>query len=272
MSFEIVEAKLPSLYRFTERYHELYPSATQILIRAGLKTVFVELATNKLSVLPAVKLLQEAGIHPYDPPESSGLLVHLLSNGGGMYLTHLAHCLADTHTAITGRPSLPAQALIYDSLPGKLTMSMFMEYYAAAVPFTPLRLATKVLVCAPAYAATVAYRHTIDRRPDTLTALRTHLSDPKLVPQHVPQTYIYSDLDELVQTEWVEEYVDAIKERLKSKGVDANEVVNAEKFIGSRHVCHVKRDPARYWDAVVRTWESSCRTESDENKRLRCKL
>ncbi|KAG9085138.1 hypothetical protein FRC06_003717, partial [Ceratobasidium sp. 370] len=151
--FGWMEAGLPQLYRLTERYHELYPSATQIIIRAHLKLLFVELPINKLSVLPAVKLLQEAGIHAYDPPESSGLLVHTMSNGGGMCQTHLAHCLADTR-APTTHAALPAQALIYDSLPGKLSMSIFTNYYAAAVPFAPLRLAAKVLVCAPAYAAT----------------------------------------------------------------------------------------------------------------------
>ncbi|KAG8762222.1 hypothetical protein FRC12_009141 [Ceratobasidium sp. 428] len=266
-----MEAKLWRLHRFTEKYHEIYPSATQILIRAHLKTLFVELPTNKLSVLPAVKLLQDAGIHAYDPPESSGLLVHAFSNGGGIYLTHLAHCLADTRPP-TSYPSLPAQAIIYDSLPGKLTMNIFTTYYADLVPFAPLRLAVKAFVIAPAYAATVAYRHTIDRRPDTLTALRTHLSDPKLVPQHVPQTYIYSDIDELAQMEYVEEFIDGVKERLRSKGVGVDEVVKAEKFIGSPHILHAKHDPKRYWDAVVRTWEQSCWVEGVEDKRIRCKL
>ncbi|KAG8764085.1 hypothetical protein FRC12_008283 [Ceratobasidium sp. 428] len=79
-----MEAKLWRLQRFAEKYHEIYPSATQILIRAHLKTLFVELPTNKLSVLPAVKLLQDAGIRAYDPPESSGLLVHAFSNGSSL--------------------------------------------------------------------------------------------------------------------------------------------------------------------------------------------
>ncbi|KAG8764086.1 hypothetical protein FRC12_008284 [Ceratobasidium sp. 428] len=151
-------------------------------------------------------------------------------------------------------------------------MSIFTTYYADLVPFAPLRLAVKAFVIAPAYAATVAYRHTIDRRPDTLTALRTHLSDPKLVPQHVPQTYIYSDIDELTQMEYVEEFIGGVKERLRSKGVGVDEVVKAEKFIGSPHILHAKHDHKRYWGAVVRTWEQSCQVEGVENKRIGCKL
>ncbi|KAG8709583.1 hypothetical protein FRC09_000578, partial [Ceratobasidium sp. 395] len=269
-------AKMPQLHRFTEMYHKLYPSATQILVRTFIKSLFAELPTNKLYVLPVVKLLHEAGIHAYDSPTTSGLLVHSISNGGAMAQTYLAHCLSDTRPSPSVSPNtpmpsaLPAQALIYDSLPSTISLPVFLGFFSNGIAPPALRLLAKTLLL-PAYVGTAAYRNTIDRRPDTFTTLRSELSDARLIPQSVPQVYMYGDADELTPAESVEKFTDGVRERLRAerKGVreeGLDEVVRIEKFARSTHVSHAKNDPKRYWDAVVRTWETS--SQSAEGSKL----
>ncbi|KAG8743410.1 hypothetical protein FRC10_012075 [Ceratobasidium sp. 414] len=283
--FGWMEASLQQLYRFTEMYHELYPSATQILVRVYRKSLFVELPTNastndptfarpifeneqKLYVLPVVKLLHDAGINAYDSPATSGLLVHSISNGGALAQTYLAHCLADARSAPSpNTPSLPAQAIIYDSLPSTVGFKVFLDFFSTGISSPALRLIAKTLLL-PAYVGTAVYRNTIDRRPDNFTTLRAELSDAKLMPQRAPQVYIYGDADLLTPAESVEKFTDGMKERLRKEGVDPDKVVRVEKFVQSAHVSHAKNDSKRYWDAVVRTWEASYR----DNGKLRCKL
>lgn len=253
-----MNAQLPHLHRFTEMYHQIYPSATQILVRAVLKTMFVELPANKAFVQPVVKLLHEADINAYDPPESSGLLVHALSNGGGLTLTYLAHALADTRpTPSPNASALPAQAIIYDSVPSTANFKTFFSFCLAVVP-PSLRTVVKPLLV-PAYVGTTVYKHTIDRRPDMLEVLRQGISDNRLIPQGVPQVFIYGDKDALTPPDSVESYITESKQRLDREGLDGSRLITAEKYIGSSHVSHAKNDLKRYWEAVMRAWEASCR-------------
>ncbi|QRV76856.1 hypothetical protein RhiJN_19701 [Ceratobasidium sp. AG-Ba] len=252
-------APLSQLYRFTETYHQIYPSATQILIRVYRRAMFSELPSNKAQVRPAVKLLHDAGINAYDPPESSGLLVHAISNGGAMTQTYLAHCLSDNRPAPSPKASaLPAQALIYDSVPSEATLSTFLNFFTTGIPSPALRTIAKPLLL-PAYAGMLAYKHTIDRRPDMFTTLRAEMSDERLMPQRAPQLYIYGDIDLLTPAGSVEKYIASKKEVLDREGVEADQIVTVEKYEASPHVSHAKRDPKRYWAAVIEVWETSCR-------------
>ncbi|QRW05753.1 hypothetical protein RhiLY_04752 [Ceratobasidium sp. AG-Ba] len=262
-------ALLPQLYRFTETYHRIYPSATQILIRVYRRAMFSELPSNKTYVQPAVKLLHEAGINAYDPPKSSGLLVHAISNGGAMTQTYLAHCLADDRPAPSPKASaLPAQALIYDSVPSEATLSTFLNFFTTGIPSPTLRTIAKPLLL-PAYTGMLAYKHTIDRRPDIFTTLRAEMSDERLMPQRAPQLYIYGDIDLLTPAESVERYIAGKKEALDREGVEADKIVTVEKYEASPHVSHAKRDPQRYWTAVIELWEASYR---DSGRILRPRL
>jgi hypothetical protein len=190
-----------------------------------------------------------------------------------MVQTYLAHCLAGAHLPSSHHPSLPAQAMIYDSLPSTVSFKVFNSFTTSGILSPSLRTAAKIILCPPAYAATMLYRSTIDRRPDAFTLLRADLDNPKLVPQHAPRTFIYSDVDDMTPMESVERYVDGVREQLRSEGLDADELVKLEKFVGSPHVSHAKMDPGRYWAAVVRTWEASYRVVVQaESVTLRCKL
>ncbi|QRV91682.1 indole-diterpene biosynthesis protein PaxU [Ceratobasidium sp. AG-Ba] len=228
--------------------------------------MFSELPSNKTYVQPAVKLLREAGVNAYDPPESSGLLAHAISNGGAMTQTYLAHCLADTRPTTSSKASaLPAQALIYDSVPSEFTLSTFWNFFTIGVPSSTLRTIAKLLLI-PAYAGMKVYKNMIDRRPDMFTTLRAEMSDERLIPQRVPQLYIYGDIDLLTPAWSVEKYLSTKKEVLDREGVEADQIVTVEKYEASPHVSHAKKDPKRYWTAVVKVWEASCRDNGGRSR------
>ncbi|EEB97368.1 hypothetical protein MPER_03326, partial [Moniliophthora perniciosa FA553] len=63
-----------------------------------------------------------------------------------------------------------------------------------------------------------------------------------------PRLYAYSDTDEVVAHESVEEHLEGIRTILN---------VRAERFTGSRHVSHAKKDPKRYWSAVEGLWNEA---------------
>ncbi|QRV76855.1 indole-diterpene biosynthesis protein PaxU [Ceratobasidium sp. AG-Ba] len=268
-----MEASLSQIHKFTEAYHQIYPSATQIVVRAVIKQLFSELSTNKPYVLPVIKLLHDAGIRAYDRPETSGLLVHTISTGGAMSQMYIAHCLADTCPAPPPKGSaLPAQAVVYDSVPSIISYSVFFEFFTTGLKSPVLRTIAKPFLV-PAYAGAQLYKHTIDRRPDTFATTRSEMSNSSLVPQDITQVYIYGSADLLTPPESVEKYVVDKKERLRKEGVNGDRVIRAERFEGSPHVSHAKVDSKRYWKVVMETWESSLwNGRTGESVKPICKL
>ncbi|KAG8743461.1 hypothetical protein FRC12_015049 [Ceratobasidium sp. 428] len=256
-----MDAQLVHLYKYTEKYHQLYPSATQILIRSHQKYFWAGDEAKKASVFPAVKLLRDSGINPGDPAESSGLLVHASSNGGALVLTSIARQLADMTQTSPARPALPAQALVFDSLPGTIDLRVTVLAFTAPIRSAPLRAIASVVFGA-VYMIGKIWRESVGaifgRSPDTFEKMRAELNDPKLLPQHAPRTYLYSDADELIQVQSVEGHASKAKEQLAASGADPD-VVRLVRFEGSKHVSHARQDPQRYWTAVADTWSASLR-------------
>ncbi|KAG8743413.1 hypothetical protein FRC10_012078 [Ceratobasidium sp. 414] len=257
-----MDAQLVHLYKYTEKYHQLYPSATQILVRSHQSYFWAGDDAKKASVFPALKLLRDVGINPGNPAESSGLLVHASSNGGALVFTSIVRQLAETTQTTPTQPALPAQALVFDSLPGMIDLRVTIRAFTAPIRSAPLRAIASVAFGA-VYVLGKIWRDTVGalfgRSPDTFEKLHTDLNDPKLLPQHTPRTYLYSDVDELVQMQSVEAHASKAKELLGASGADPN-VVRLVKFEGSKHVSHARQDPQRYWAAVVDTWNTSSRS------------
>ncbi|KAH7330742.1 hypothetical protein B0J17DRAFT_679440 [Rhizoctonia solani] len=222
--FGWMDAQLPHLYKYTEQYNKIYPGATQILVRTHQNYFWKGEAAKRASVFPVIKLLRDAGINEHTAAEKSGLLVHTFSNGGALAQTSLARTIAESLPPRVTTPALPAQAFIYDSLPGILDLG-----------------------------------HTIGlvlgQKEDTFTQLHRELNEPRLLPQRVPRTYIYSDIDELIPSESVEGHAKKARELIG--GEAGSELVKLAKFEGSSHVAHARKDGKRYWDEVVRTWDAS---------------
>ncbi|QRW05754.1 hypothetical protein RhiLY_04753 [Ceratobasidium sp. AG-Ba] len=268
-----MDASLSQIHRFTEVYHHIYPSATQIVVRAVVKQLFCELSTNKTYVLPVVRLLHDAGIRAYDRPETSGLLVHTISTGGAMSQMCIARCLADTRPAPSPKASsLPAQALVYDSVPSSISFAIVSKFFKTGLTSPVFHTISKPLMV-QAYATAQLHKHTIDTQGDVFAIARSEMSNSSLVPQDIAQAYIYGSMDLLAPPEGIERYVADKKERLRKEGVNGDRVIRAERFEGSPHVSHAKTDPKRYWKVVMETWESSIwNARTGESRKQMCKL
>jgi hypothetical protein len=75
---------------------------------------------------------------------------------------------------------------------------------------------------------------------------KTHNEARGKKERELRRTYIYSETDALVGHEDLE----AQAAEAKILGFD----VRMEKFDGSLHVAHARKDEARYWGAVQETW------------------
>ncbi|KAG8729032.1 hypothetical protein FRC11_009648 [Ceratobasidium sp. 423] len=200
-------------------------------------------------------MLRDAGIHENTTAESSGLLVHAFSNGGALNETTLARAISDTPRP-TNTPAIPAQAIIYDSLPGVLNLRVSVLAFTAAIRSPVFRAIAKVLLGVLYVLGTMwgcLKNFILGPKEDLITKLHRELNEPKLLPQHTPRTYMYSDVDELIPAESVEIHAKRARDLI---GRDAG-VVKLAKFQGSPHVAHARKDPKRYWDTVVQTWETS---------------
>ncbi|CAE7183448.1 unnamed protein product, partial [Rhizoctonia solani] len=239
---------------------QVYGAIQQALpiVRAHAKYFWGSETTRRAAVSPVIKFLRDAGIDENTVAESSGLLVHAFSNGGALNETTLARAIADTLPPSTNTSAIPAQAIIYDSLPGVQNLRVTLLAFTAAIRSPVFRTLAKVLL-GVLYTLGTAWKYfenfVLGPKEDLVTKLHRELNEPKLLPQHIPRTYIYSDADELIPAESVERHAKKAKE-LTSRDTG---VVNLVKFQGSPHVAHARQDPKRYWDTVAQTWEASTR-------------
>ncbi|CAE6404973.1 unnamed protein product [Rhizoctonia solani] len=256
--FGWMDAQLPHLYKYTEQYNKVYPGATQILVRTHQSSFWKGEAANSASVFPVIKLLRDAGISEHTEAERSGLLVHTFSNGGALAQTSLACTIAKSLAPNATTSALPAQAFIYDSLPGILSLRITTLAFTAPIRSPILRSLAK-LAFGAIYILGTVWRRTIGLllgQEDAFTRLHRELNEPRLLPQHVPRTYIYSDVDDIIPSESVEGHAKKARELI---GENADVLVKLAKFEGSTHVAHARKDGKRYWSEVKRTWEVSYR-------------
>ena len=86
-------------------------------------------------------------------------------------------------------------------------------------------------------------------RINPIAKIRKELNVPNILPwtdERTPREYLYSSTDRGVRSSAVEEHIAEAKE----KGL----AVREEKFVGSSHVAHVRKDPTKYWNAIEAVW------------------
>ena len=89
----------------------------------------------------------------------------------------------------------------------------------------------------------------VSGEPKLVTQIRAAVESPAplaWMTKESPRVFIYSDADQMVEAEAVEECIAASKQ----KGLN----VHVEKFHGSAHVSHARKDSGKYWGAVEKAW------------------
>ncbi|KAK7214310.1 hypothetical protein V2G26_021488 [Clonostachys chloroleuca] len=158
------------------------------------------------------------------------ILPHVFSNGGSAMLGKLR----DAYGA-----NFPAHVTIFDSCPG--IKHPTSDPNAVTPGMSPL---VKVIAYPVCSLLVVLYSTCFIGREDSFVYyLRIHNE----VISEARRVYIYSDTDQIVDSHAVVKHAAAAKE----KGYH----VRLEKFLGIKHIMHMRDDKERYWKINRETWE-----------------
>ncbi|KAJ7693431.1 hypothetical protein B0H17DRAFT_1199937 [Mycena rosella] len=192
----------------------------------------------------------------YRQPEraASGILLHVISNGGAFQLITLSRVL---HSIVSSSSDIPRRnirlATIIDSAPGTGEYSSLLTTLTTGVKSPAVKALTNVPVTL--FYLVVRLRRAALGEENLFTDLHSRLQSPDLLPRSdslAPRLYIYSIADAMVPFASVEKHISVLQSR-SSAPFD----IAVEKFTTSQHVLHERHDPARYWSAVRAVWERS---------------
>lgn len=230
------DAKSRHIEKYTSLFSELYPEAKIILVETGVADFFwrPEQTQRKL-VEPVVKILGESA--------DDTLLVHVMSNAGSTRWAKINKLYFQS----TGR-TLSSAVTVLDSAPGRAHFKQTWASLRQSLPRAPLPR----MVLGFVLGTVLCIMHLgmlVLPGPDVYDSMRAQMNDTTAAVKGIRRCYIYSENDEIIGWEDVEEHA----KDAQRKGWSVEQV----KFQGSTHVGHLKQDPEMYRQAIVRTWVGS---------------
>jgi hypothetical protein len=227
------DANTRHIEKYTSMYTKLFPGAKIILVRGGAADFLYrsERTQHKLAE-PAVKMLSESA--------DDTLLVHVMSNAGSKQWS----TVNKLHSQSTGR-ALGNAVTIIDSAPGRVRFKQTWTALSrtlprAYLPRVALGFIFGIILC-------IIHLGTyILPGPDVLDAVREQMNDPAATVKGARRCYIYSEEDDIIGNEDVEEHASDAQRK--------GWAVELVKFHGSTHVGHFKQNPERYLETIEKTW------------------
>lgn len=234
------DAKDVHIAKYLVKYQALYP-ATQILL---LKSTMKHIIRPSL-IGPSMKHAASVVRTAFQTPASSSsphLLIHIFSNGGSSSIANLY----EQYAAMAG-PSddrrLPPHVTVFDSCPGVFSISHAVAFFNVGLSSLQRLIAAPILY---SWAAVWSSCIALGLLPDSLGDWgKTHNGTGNTA--EVQRVYIYSPSDALIDYKAVEAHA----AEAKSKGFS----VSLERYEGSAHVAHLRKDESRYWEIVRRITE-----------------
>ncbi|CAA7262219.1 unnamed protein product [Cyclocybe aegerita] len=252
--FGWMDAQTPHLIKYVVSLRSLYPSCRIVFVRST--SAFFFTPQNKMEKLltPVAEILE----YEISLPSFSGVLLHVISNGGGFNLVSLNKVLSKLaakrpHASRASPPFAPV-ALILDSTPGKDELKTAQTDLLSPNPVLYSLTAPVLAVMFRVYTVV----NTVLGNLPMLQELRASLNDPNILPvltegnvKHyahgLPRLYIYSANDRNTLPHNVEAHIS----EATGKGFDTS----VEKYLDSPHVSHARFNPERYWRAVKDLWD-----------------
>jgi len=244
----IVDARPAHLQKYAAGLRSCFPAATIIVVKASSDFYFTAQEKTEALLSPIIDILRREM-----QSSINGVLVHVLSNGGGFQFMTLQKMLSRSTIENSFSGQIPA-ALVLDSTPGD--NGMLSSISSMAPPNPILRLIAVPFICL--LYALFFIKNAAGGNGPIFTELRTALHDGDILP-HIgakrdnltasPRLYIYSARDKMTPASHVEKHI-AEARRL---GLD----VDVEKFDGTPHVGHMRADSERYWGAVSHIWSKA---------------
>jgi hypothetical protein len=178
----------------------------------------------------------------YTLPPKTKLLLHFFSNGGSF----TSILIAKKYQEKMGK-LLPATAVILDSTPGRGTYEATVRAFAVALPKNPVIRVIGILGIRMFFWL-YYFAYLLRRKLDLVAQASKDLNTKTLMDVDTPRLYIYSEADDMVAWQSVEEHI----EEAKKLGY----TVESEKYLESSHCGHMMIDEKRYWAAVQRLWST----------------
>ncbi|KAF9238549.1 hypothetical protein BU15DRAFT_75240 [Melanogaster broomeanus] len=257
-------AQTRHLQNYTRPYAELYPNATQILVKCGPSFIYTSERGKQKRLLPVVDALEALDCLPAGTASAKDVngarprvLIHAFSNGGCSQLTSLGRLLSAKY------PSLPpserlVSALVLDSCPSAGDVRTIYAAFRIAIPNLVARSMVLAFIYL-AHAIRLCLSMAFGKQVMVMEYLKAQLLRPRLLPwmnAGTPRLYIFSKKDELMPWKEVQQHAES--------GKKAGLNVRCELFEESGHVAHMRLDPKRYWASVQDVWEVACREGQSE--------
>jgi len=236
-------------------YQALYPTSPILLLRYNpnhFMSIFPwrrrAIEAQYAVAVPILRQIAESP-QPNRPSSAPEILIHIWSNGGSISLTTVYNHFKKATTA-----AFPAHTIVFDSVPG-----VFNHAAGVRVMSQGLSLMMRVWVVPLLHVMGAWYwllHIAIGSRIKSLRGFLEVLAEGHndlsaefrgRARTEIRRSYLYGPQDEIVSEKHVENHAhDA-----RSKGMR----IRTERFVGSKHVQHVRADQERYWKVVRETWE-----------------
>lgn len=241
--------------KYTAAYQRVYPRSPILLLKQdGPDMMWRPNAWQMENMQPAIDVISTVKSRNTTPR----VLLHVFSNGGAFTACQLADAIKSKGTKTS---SLPISALVIDSAPSIPSFSKGRVALSQGLPASlpaPVRAVGGVALWSTMLSLSLVSR--VLGAEGTMTGMRRKLNDPDgpFIKEDLTRMYIYSETDELVPWQQVEEHAHEAKDVYNEHfGGMGDQRILLEKFEGSKHVAHAVVDAERYWKAVKNLWSKN---------------
>ncbi|CZS90045.1 uncharacterized protein RAG0_01179 [Rhynchosporium agropyri] len=205
-----MDASPRNLTKYTAKYETLYPSARILaIITTSIDAAFLPNSASLKRIKAAMDIL-------YTLPPSAKVLVHFFSVGGAC-------------------------------TPGKVQYGATIRAFAVALPKNPILNALANIGIRIMFFLYI-FAYWVSRKLDMIAQVRVDLNTKMYFDTDAPRMYIYSEADDKVHWEFVEEHM--------RDGKALGYTVQGDRWVDSMHCGHLLADSDRYWKSVTALWES----------------
>ncbi|KAF8882586.1 hypothetical protein BD779DRAFT_922836 [Infundibulicybe gibba] len=245
ITFSWIDARLAHVQKYTDNLRNIFPTSTIIVVMVTAAFYFSMERSKEIILSPVVDILHR---ERDNGNISKGVMLFVMSNGGGFQLMTLRKLLLKDPSSVTS--SQNPIALVCDSTPGDNALESAILSNA---PNNPLIRLLVVPVIVLAYGVLYAVDFLAGNRP-LFEELRSTYLEADILPsignpidvKAAPRLYIYSKKDKMTLSKHVESHI----KQATLLGLD----VTVEVFSNTPHVAHARQDPDRYWGAVRNVW------------------
>ncbi|KAH8166374.1 hypothetical protein CIB48_g1853 [Xylaria polymorpha] len=242
------DARDVHIAKYVAKYQALYPAAQILLLESTMNCII-----NPSQIGPSMKhaaAVLRVAFPPQQqqtppPPTTTSsstssfssslpqLLIHIFSNGGSSSIANLYEQYAATAAGPDDDKRLPPHVTVFDSSPGTYSIPRTVAFVGVSLSSSLQRLLAAPILYALAalWSASIAL------------GLSRDVGDGGNAAE-VRRVYIYSPGDALIDYRDVEAHA----AEAESRGFS----VALERYEGSAHVAHVRKDEGRYWEIVER--------------------